>query len=254
MKQNRLADERIRHVMADVQQMLQGANCQQGEIETASETAHAMRDGMEGVVARAKEQFGLVSQESQSIRAIIARSSESIANANDRSEEICKTVSVINDIAAQTNLLALNAAIEAARAGEHGRGFAVVADEVRTLATRTAQATQDMGEGLLSVQDETRQAVKTMENGMDEMESRLKKVEAAAEDNSELYEKVEKLFDTIEKIADTNQHQSKQTSSVAESTDLMNAMISKLSSSSEVAHNAAHKLKLITGQFQTTTA
>lgn len=252
MEQNHLADERIRHVMEDVHQMLDGAHQQEGEIEKASETAHAMRDGMEVVVARAKQQFELVKEETQSIRAIIERSAESIVSANERSKEIGNTVTVINDIAAQTNLLALNAAIEAARAAEHGRGFAIVADEVRTLAIRTARATQDIGDGLKVVQDETLQAVKTMESGMAEMESRLKKVETATEDNSELYEKVQTLFDTIENIASTNQHQSKQTSGVAESTGLMNTMISKLSSSSEVAHNAAHKLKLITGQFQTT--
>lgn len=252
MEQNHLADERIRHVMEDVHHMLDGAQQQEGEIEKASETAHAMRDGMEVVVARAKQQFELVKEETQSIRDIIERSAKSIVSANERSKEIGNTVTVINDIAAQTNLLALNAAIEAARAAEHGRGFAIVADEVRTLAIRTAQATQDIGDGLHVVQDEILQAVKTMESGMSEMESRLKKVEVATEDNSELYEKVQKLFDTIENIASTNQHQSKQTYGVAESTDLMNTMISKLSSSSEVAHNAAHKLKRITGQFQTT--
>jgi methyl-accepting chemotaxis protein len=100
----------------------------------------------------------------KSIASLVEASSTGIAELGARSDEIGRIIEVINDIADQTNLLALNAAIEAARAGEHGRGFAVVADEVRKLADRTTKATGEVATSIKAIQEGTGTAVKSMQS------------------------------------------------------------------------------------------
>lgn len=105
----------------------------------------------------------------QSIAEAVQLTASSVSELGKRGEQIGQIISVINDIADQTNLLALNAAIEAARAGEHGRGFAVVADEVRKLAERTTKATEEVAQSIQAIQQETKQAVERMSNGQSQV-------------------------------------------------------------------------------------
>jgi methyl-accepting chemotaxis protein len=128
-----------------------------GEVShNADRAAAASRES-----AEIAQQGGAVMQSATKTMETIAAStgsvSEKMASLARRSEEIGKVVGVIQEISEQTNLLALNAAIEAARAGEHGRGFAVVAGEVRRLAERTKNATEEIGGTIRSIQEETRQ-------------------------------------------------------------------------------------------------
>jgi methyl-accepting chemotaxis protein len=250
MKHNLLAYDRVHAVLSHIDDMVAGAQAQEREIGNASTTAQEMRAGMEDVVEKARLQFARLSEEARSIRDVINRSAEGIRTANERTGEISKTASVINDIAAQTNLLALNAAIEAARAGESGRGFAVVADEVRQLATRTAQATNEIGDRLEGVREETQRAVVIMEEGMSEMEDRLQNAEMAAGDNEDLHHMVEKLFRAIASIEKTNRDQSQQTDGVADSAASMRDVVEQLVDSAERSRSASTKLQRLTGQFE----
>ena len=111
-----------------------------------------------------------------------------------RSDQIGNIVGTIEDIADQTNLLALNAAIEAARAGEQGRGFAVVADEVRALAERTTRATREISEMIKTIQQETRTAVATMEEG-------VKEVARGTEDAAESGQALEEILNQIGSVS-----------------------------------------------------
>jgi len=134
-------------------------------------------------------------------------SAEVVEKLGARSEQIGEIVGTIEDIADQTNLLALNAAIEAARAGEQGRGFAVVADEVRALAERTTRATREIGEMIKSIQSETKLAVKVMESGVGEVRDGIAGAARSGQALETILEQVNDVTAQINQIATAAEEQ-----------------------------------------------
>ena len=169
----------------------------QGAVSSAQRMSHTGRQaGEEGSA-------GLV-RLSDEISNIASR----IKTLADRSTDIRQVVDVITGIADQTNLLALNAAIEAARAGEQGRGFAVVADEVRSLARRTQDSTEEISHVIESLQRESREATAAMESGREKVEDARMKGEEVADSLREISEALDKVASMGAQIASASEQQS----------------------------------------------
>jgi methyl-accepting chemotaxis protein len=144
----------------------------------------------------------------QTIADVTRQSGESIARLASSADEIGRIVAVIDDIADQTNLLALNAAIEAARAGEQGRGFAVVADEVRKLAERTSSATSEIGDMIRGIQKQTEEAVNSAEAGVQEIDKGRALADKAGTALNEIVTVSQQVKDMIQQIASASTQQS----------------------------------------------
>lgn len=159
------------------------------------------------------------------ISEVVEQSANRIYILGENSDKIGEIIQVINDIADQTNLLALNAAIEAARAGEQGRGFAVVADEVRKLAERTTKATKEIAGMIKQIQIDTAQAVESMKIGTQNVENGKILVRNAGDVLREIIESSEKVTDVIVQVAASSEEQSATSEQIAKSIETINNVI-----------------------------
>ena len=176
------------------------------------------------------------------INEAVSASAASVKELGQRGEQIGQVIEVINDIADQTNLLALNAAIEAARAGEHGRGFAVVADEVRKLADRTTQATEEVAESIRAIQTETEQAVGRMESGTAEVQKGVELAGQAGDSLREIVSGAKDVAGVVQSIAAAAEQQSAASEEVSRNVESITAVTQQASESASQSAAASAQL------------
>lgn len=181
---------------------------------------------------------------------VVSKSSATVIELGKSSNEIGEIIKVIDDIADQTNLLALNAAIEAARAGEQGRGFAVVADEVRKLAERTTKATKEIAGMIKRIQTDTADAVESMKLGTEEVIHGKQLAEKAGSSLKQIITGAENVADIVSQVAAASEQQSRTSEQISQSIELItNVTQQSAVGVSQIAH-AVENLNDLTNNLQ----
>ncbi|NTW05809.1 MAG: methyl-accepting chemotaxis protein [Peptococcaceae bacterium] len=177
-------------------------------------------------------------------------STKVVNGVSEKSQEIGKIVDIITTISDQTNLLALNAAIEAARAGEQGRGFAVVADEVRKLAEQSFNAAKEIKDLVGAIQFESQEAVQAMVNGGKDVEEGIQVVQEVGESFKQIINAVKGLTEQIQGVASATEQMSAGVQNIAAATEEQTAAIEEVSASAESLSTLAEELNNLTSKFK----
>jgi methyl-accepting chemotaxis protein len=202
----------------------------------------------------AAEQGGTVVNETvsgmKSIAEVVRQSASTVSSLGASSNQIGEIISVIDDIADQTNLLALNAAIEAARAGEQGRGFAVVADEVRRLAEKTATATKEIAAMIERIQADTKGAVRTMEEATKEVDQGIALADRAGASLREIVDISQHLTDMVTHIASASEQQAGSSQMISKSVEAITSVTQQTAAGTQEIARTAEDLNRLTEQLQ----
>lgn len=186
----------------------------------------------------------------EEIAEVVSNSAETVFALGNNSSKIGEIIQVIDDIADQTNLLALNAAIEAARAGEQGRGFAVVADEVRKLAERTTKATKEIADMIKQIQVVTADAVKSMQKGKDKVEDGKILVNETGNVLKEIITESQKVSDIITQVAAAVEEESASAEQVSKNLESINSITHESASGIQQIAKASEDLSRLTDNLQ----
>jgi methyl-accepting chemotaxis protein len=213
--------------------------------DTAQSAQHTRRTAEDG--------YSVVQETIEGMRRIadvVKHSASTVIELGKSSDQIGQIVSVIDDIADQTNLLALNAAIEAARAGEQGRGFAVVADEVRKLAERTTKATKEIADMIKKIQSDTGGAVESMEEGTKKVDEGIELAERAGQSLQGIVAMVQKVNDMVTQIAVASEQQSTASEQISKNVEGISSVTQQTASSTDQVARAAEDLNRLTENLQ----
>jgi hemerythrin-like metal-binding protein len=180
----------------------------------------------------------------------VKSSAATVTELGQKSDQIGAIVDTIQDIADQTNLLALNAAIEAARAGEQGRGFAVVADEVRALAERTTKATKEISEMIKVIQQNTQTAVSAMEEGVAEVHNGTDEAERSGEALRRIQDEINAVNLQVQQIATAAEEQTATTSEITGNMHQITEVVSGSVDRARDTYNAAQHLSRLSDELQ----
>jgi len=228
----------ITELESSVQEVRDGANdAANASIKAdkvAENGANTTKNAIDGI-------YGLVNE--------IEKASKVIVRLDEKSNGVGTVLDVIKGLAEQTNLLALNAAIEAARAGEQGRGFAVVADEVRTLATRSHEATEEIENIVDQLQKEAKDAVSVMNTAKESAEQRRQQVQSADEGLNLIADRVAHIRDLNSTMASVADNQSNVAKHVSQSVDNINSLAERTSGDAEQTNVASEELVELTKQL-----
>lgn len=221
----------------------------------ADTSAHIVKvadeaDAMIHEVTRGDEEMKSTIQRMSQIATVVEHSAQNIGELGKSSEQISEVIRVIEEIADQTNLLALNAAIEAARAGEQGRGFAVVADEVRKLAERTQQATKEITGTIQKIQVDTGNAVSIMHRGTEEVELGKVAILQTADRLRSIMVRAKTVTDTIRVVAVASEQQSQTSKEIAENIDNVSVIAEESAKATKSIEETSHNLRSITEHLE----
>ncbi|NVK74658.1 methyl-accepting chemotaxis protein [Marinomonas sp. CT5] len=252
IRTNEEASQASQYLESTVESMLNVFQQQINEVQSASKTADDLKQAMNQVATETQSRLLDAKTGTQEIRDVVRTTAESVKSLDQKTNEVAGIITTISDITNQTNLLALNAAIEAARAGEHGRGFSVVADEVRSLASKTAAAAEEIQAMLEGIQEETRSAVSFMEKGAEDVDQNLMANEQTNTGDSALYALVDRMFEAILLLNESNKENAKTAHEMGAATEQMQRSIAALQRRSSRVGLSALKLDSLVGQFQVT--
>lgn len=247
----------LRTLMQDFMSNVQSANDNSLKVQSHSQSVQEMTTKGQDLINETEEQI-------YKIDSIVKEVANRVEGLNNKTREITKLVEVITDIADQTNLLALNAAIEAARAGEQGKGFAVVADEVRKLADQVSQSVSNISTIVQTIQDETNHVTQSLIEGYKEVEKGSQQTNNASRSYREISSAVNEMVTNINSVSTNLQNIADSTTSIdlaieniaavseqsAASSQQTSAAIQEVSSSMDSIADAAKNLSKTANELQ----
>lgn len=251
-----VSEETTRSIDEQRSQIEQVATATQEMSSTASEMADGADQALREIQHSDDEATRVrkISEQNRNTIDSLAReiqgASEVINQLSENSKNIGGILDVIRGIADQTNLLALNAAIEAARAGEQGRGFAVVADEVRTLASRTQESTEEIQHMIESLQTDSERAVQVMNRGSQQAEKSVQQTDEAAEALQSITDAVHQAADSSNHIATAAQEQSRTTHDISERLEAIVSIAEQTASGSKQTAQASNEVAKLADELQ----